>query len=329
MVFAVNSKMKGYSFLFLLAIVVLMGCEPASVSTKPVGNSPFTTLTSGVESHTPTPTLPSLSITDTPSPTPVLSPTSNPSGAIDSGFYAVVMVEADDVLNIRSKPGVNAPIIGTFPYDATNVVLTGPSSTVFGDTWVEVQKPDGGTGWVNFYYLTEQVAPQDFCADVRGTNLVEQFRQAVISRDGNKLASLVSPRRGLNVHYFSYTPEVVHLSPSKIVSLFTAVTPYNWGPAFLGGPDEIGPFSTFILPELLDVLEHPEYQIFCQELNPEVISSLTLEAAWPAKYTNFRYYTLYRPAAPDSLDWHSWVLVIEYVDYSPTIMALLQYRWEP
>ncbi len=266
--------------------------------------------------------------TSTPTPTATLSPgTPSPTTTpISSVPYAVVMVNPNDVLNIRSGPGVSNSIIGSFPYNATNIILTGRSSIVSGDTWVEVQKPDGGTGWVNFYYLTEQVDPTAFCADGRVSALVEQFRQAITDLNGQVLSNLVSARHGLSVHYLPYTSNVVFFAPSQITSIFTSSTVYNWGPGPGGGPDVFGTFSGAIRPKLLDVLNHPQYQTFCQELRA---GSLSPEFAWPARYKNFRYYTLYRPASPDSLDWRAWTLAIELVNGEPKITAMLQYQWEP
>lgn len=257
----------------------------------------------------------------TSTPVPIATPTSAASVP-----YAVVMVDGNDVLNIRSGPGVSYPVIASFPYNATDVVRTGPSNTVSGATWVEVQKPGGGTGWVNFYYLTEQVTPDAFCADSRVTVLLEQFRQAVIASDGQTLAPLISAKHGLNVHYVVYTNNVVHFDPDQIVSLFTSTTSYNWGPGPGGGPDVVGTFSSAIQPKLLDVLNHPQYQAFCQELRTPGMSP---EMAWPARYVNYRYYTLYRPASPDSLDWRAWTLAMEYVNGQPKITAMIQYQWEP
>lgn len=257
----------------------------------------------------------------TSTPVPIATPTSAASVP-----YAVVMVDGNDVLNIRSGPGVSYPVIASFPYNATDVMRTGPSNTVSGATWVEVQKPGGGTGWVNFYYLTEQVTPDAFCADSRVTVLLEQFRQAVIASDGQTLAPLISAKHGLNVHYVVYTNNVVHFDPDQIVSLFTSTTSYNWGPGPGGGPDVVGTFSSAIQPKLVDVLNHPQYQAFCQELRTPGMSP---EMAWPARYVNYRYYTLYRPASPDSLDWRAWTLAMEYVNGQPKITAMIQYQWEP
>lgn len=257
----------------------------------------------------------------TSTPVPIATPTSAASVP-----YAVVMVDGNDVLNIRSGPGMSYPVIASFPYNATDVMRTGPSNTVSGATWVEVQKPGGGTGWVNFYYLTEQVTPDAFCADSRVTVLLEQFRQAVIASDGQTLAPLISAKHGLNVHYVVYTNNVVYFDPDQIVSLFASTTSYNWGPGPGGGPDVVGTFSSAIQPKLLDVLNHPQYQAFCQELRTPGMSP---EIAWPARYVNYRYYTLYRPAAPDSLDWRAWTLAMEYVNGQPKITAMIQYQWEP
>lgn len=262
--------------------------------------------------------------TVTPSPTlGAMTPTATP---IVSGSHAVVMVSNPDVLHIRSAPGLSSPIIGFFPYNATNVNLTGASQEADGLQWVEVQNPNGGTGWVNSYYLTERVTPEAFCADSRVTALVEQFRQAVINSNGSALAALVSPKHGVHIHYLPYTSNALQFDVQQVAQIFTSTMVYNWGPGPGGSPDVVGTFRDAILPKLLDVLNHPQYQTFCQELRAGAIAP---EQAWPSWYTNYRYYTLYRPASPNLLDWRAWTLAIEYVNGQPKITAMIQYQWEP
>ncbi len=68
---------------------------------------------------------------------------------------SVVGVAADDVLNVRSGPGVEYDIIAGLSPTATGVMLTGRETLVGSSVWVEVVT-DEGTGWVNESYLAEQ-----------------------------------------------------------------------------------------------------------------------------------------------------------------------------
>lgn len=68
--------------------------------------------------------------------------------------YRVINVASDDVLNIRSGPGVSNGIIGTIPYNGTGVVIIGGGTNVMGSLWVPIQY-GGVTGWVNSHFLAE------------------------------------------------------------------------------------------------------------------------------------------------------------------------------
>lgn len=63
--------------------------------------------------------------------------------------YAVVRVESDDVLNIRTGPGVKNPVAATLPFDHSGATLTGRAQKVGKARWVQVAI----TGWVNSSYL--------------------------------------------------------------------------------------------------------------------------------------------------------------------------------
>ncbi|MEW6587136.1 MAG: SH3 domain-containing protein, partial [Nitrospirota bacterium] len=195
-------------------ILVLTGCIPFLT-----GTSTPTPTTIIVPS--PTLAIASPTFTTAPLPVPTLTPTtgilvptatattSSGGGPVilpgaPSGPYAVILVAMSDVLNIRSAPGAGNPIVGSFSATATNVMRTGPSSTVDGDLWVEVQKPSGGNGWVNSHFLTEYVAPAAFCASASVNTLLASLDTALTTNNGVQLSGLVSPRHGMTVYLWRY-----------------------------------------------------------------------------------------------------------------------------
>lgn len=168
-------------------------------------------------SPTRAPTQTSLPPTPTPTPIPPTSTLSNPTATMTqaplttitqgslTGPYAVVLVEENDVLNVRMGPGINYSIVGTFLSTATNVQWTGEFAIVSDTLWVEVQRKNG-VGWVNAYYLSEYVEPDIFCQDTQVTGLLDDFKRALNSADGELFSSLVSPLHGLEVYYWRYGP---------------------------------------------------------------------------------------------------------------------------
>lgn len=67
-------------------------------------------------------------------------------------LYRVIDVPSDDVLNIRSGPGPDFPIIGEFAHDQRNIYATSRTDTAEDGEWWEVYF-DGGTGWSHSDYL--------------------------------------------------------------------------------------------------------------------------------------------------------------------------------
>lgn len=63
--------------------------------------------------------------------------------AVLPGLADVTGVAADDVLNIRARPGTRAAIIGSFPPDATGIEVVEAR-----DGWLRVALPEG-SGWIS------------------------------------------------------------------------------------------------------------------------------------------------------------------------------------
>jgi hypothetical protein len=234
-----------------------------------------------------------------------------------------VLVNANDVLNIRSAAGISNPVVGSFEYTETSVTRSGPTSMVGSDLWYQVQKPGGGTGWVNSYYLTEYVTPSTFCTDTRHQGLFDQLKQAVNNSDGASFASLVSPTHGVDVRLWIYHP-AIHYTRTGAAGAFTSTVSQNWG-AGPSGNDTVGTFAEIIQPDLKTVLNAP-YEQYCN--NPKVASNFG--EPWPGPYTNFNYYSLFKPGTPGvDLDYRQWMVGIDYVRGQPYISVLIRVVWEP
>ena len=256
------------------------------------------------------------------SPTPAPSATPTSSG-LSAGPFGVVMVKSNDVLNIRSGAGTGNAIVGSFPYNATNVMRSGSTQSSGGATWYQVQNPGGGTGWVNSYYLSEYVAPGTFCSDARIQSLFVQLQQAVNASNGGLFAALVSPVHGVDVRNW-HSGKVVNYSSVQAASVFTSTVQQNWGSG-PSGTDTIGTFASIVQPQLQDVLNNA-YESYCN--NPKAASMYS--EPWPVEYTNFNYYSLYKPGTPGvDLDYSQWMIGIDFVGSKPYIVSLTHIVWEP
>lgn len=73
-------------------------------------------------------------------------------GPREGDVLGVVGVRYDDVLNVRSGPGVAYPIVTTLGATADDVVARGNTRQIPGAFWIEVEAA-GAVGWVNLRYV--------------------------------------------------------------------------------------------------------------------------------------------------------------------------------
>jgi hypothetical protein len=291
----------------LLALVMLLGACRQSVvplptpSAPPVGNS--------VPSPTDAPTI-------EPEPTVIL---------LAEVPYAVAWVPELVPLAVRQPAGITSMAVASLASDQRGLTVTGKTTQMGSSTWVEINLPEGGKGWVNGWNITEDVLGSSFCADPRIPELANQFILAIKERDGGKLSDLVSPKRGLIVRHDWWNPEV-RIGFSSVPSVFLDPSPQIWG---VNRDSELaigGTFREVILPQLEDVFSvAPEFH--CGELG---VGSTAQDAIWPSDYANMNYISFHR-AAPEpgsQLNWRTWALGIEYLDGVPYLTLLVQYRGE-
>lgn len=140
----------------------------------------------------------------------------------------MIFVGAENFLNVRSGPGLEAEIVVTLEANATGLQLTGASEEVSGDRWVEVELGEDSTGWASSLYLTQQVPAEAFCSNARIRTLGRDLVEILQSADYQRLADLVNPQRGLfaRTDVFGYE---VSLAPGVCWSSSLMTNPCSGG----------------------------------------------------------------------------------------------------
>ena len=206
---------------------------------------------------------------------------------------------------------------------ATPTFIALPTSTLFiGTPPTAAQTPGastalpGGSG-------TAPANPSTICGDPQVTALIDSFKKSILSSDGQLLSSLVSPSRGMDVAYYR-DGTVITYRPEHAKFLFETTFEVDWGTEPGSGAMKSGSFHDVVLPELVRIFNQP-YTLHCNELK---VGGATYEPVW--EYES-EFYSIHFPGTPENgnMDWHTWVMGIEYVSGKPYVYALIQFFWEP
>ena len=166
-------------------------------------------------------------------------------------------------------------------------------------------------------------APANLCADPQATALIDSLKTAVNNADGPLLAALVSPTNGMDVAFF-HNGTVINYDQAHAKFVFETTYQADWGPHPASGQEKIGSFHEVVVPELKNSFAQA-YTLHCNELKHG-------GASYPVTFPyNKGFYSIYFPGtdANGNMDWHTWVVGIEYVNGKPYIYALIQFFWEP
>ena len=262
---------------------------------------------------------------EAPAPIPTFAPpTLVPTPAPAKG--AVILLKEGESLNIHLSAGEESKVIGTLPARAAGIPLLGGEELIGEELWVEIQASTGEAGWVNARYLTEYLPAEIFCADPQIQYLLDDFYVALENKDGDLLASLISPTHGLDLRYYRYGT-VANYTPEKAGWVFKSDYQVNWGNEPGSGFEKIGSFSEIPLPTLLEVFG-ADYQLSCNDVG---IAASFAPEPWLFEYTNINFYQLFKPGTEEyaQMDWQSWLVGVEYVDGKPYIFALIHFEWTP
>lgn len=323
-------------FLFLSAVLLVVACTAGQAEPTPqlVIPTAIVTVDEVAVQATPTNAPPA---PPTFSPSPTMAPSTEPTGqsepqpttdvnppAADEPQYRVAFVTSDDTLNVRSGPGVANVVVGELAPQASGVEITGPGQVVVASTWVPI-KAGSLTGWVNSRFLTETVTEKAFCDDPAVEKLLADLETAVINQDGNLLAQLIHPERGLRIHHAWWNPEV-YISWSDARQIFTSNTSYDWGTEDGSGLPIVGPFKEEILPLLQEDLVLATESACDEILHGGTAGFVRL----PDGYDAVHYYSLHRPGTEEfaGMNWGTWVVGIEQWQDAYYVSFLVHFQWE-
>jgi hypothetical protein len=148
------------------------------------------------------------------------------------GRFAVVRVASNDVLNVRSGPGVAYPIVDTIPYHGLDVEVHAGAREVKGRWWVPVRYEDV-TGWANSNYLARQAGWVSETVAARAAQIILILKEG----DLDALADRVHPEKGVRFSPYTYVRAVpgasegedLVFSATQVPGLASDPTIHHWG----------------------------------------------------------------------------------------------------
>jgi len=209
----------------------------------------------------------------------------------------------------------------TTPPTPTQALLVVP--TFIGtDAFAPLTPPAGSTPLPGVT-SAPQSTTTDICTDPQVTSLIDWLKTSMLTSDGVLLASLVSPTNGMDVRYFR-NGKVVNYDQEHAKFVFETTFEVDWGSEPGSGLAKIGAFHDVIVPKMVESFNQT-YTLHCNELKH---GGATYDVMWPYEKG---FYSVYFPGTQPNgnMDWHTWVVGIEYMNNKPYIYALTQFFWEP
>lgn len=196
---------------------------PTSTLATATPTAPVTVPATGTNTQEPSPTATKPLPTGT-EPAPPVGP--------GLGQFAVVNVASNDVLNIRSGPGVAYPIIDTIPYHGLGVEVHAGARKVDGSWWAPIEY-EGATGWVNSNYLARQAGWVSEAVAARAAQIIMDLKDGDLAA----LAGRVHRDKGVRFSPYTYVRAVpgapggedLVFSADQVPGLGSDPTVYHWG----------------------------------------------------------------------------------------------------
>lgn len=241
-----------------------------------------------------------------------------PPAPAQRGPWAVVLVAANDVLNVRAEATPNAAIVAKLQPKAKGVMGTGRGQQVGNAEWREVTV-DGRAGWVNAAYLTDDVPVADFTADARITRLLDSLANALERKVD------VTELLGDRGFYLATYDRPKYHAPKKARALFTSNEAIKFnGPACEAC--EEGSFTKVVGGWFLDAYRDPDRTLHFGQWREGGNASARL----PTRLSGFPFVTVYDPGdIPDAPDWLAMTVFFEYRLGTPRIIGLAVNAWSP
>lgn len=236
----------------------------------------------------------------------------------------VVLVAADDYLNVRRPAGTEGTVIGRL-LPGVAVETTAQTSRVGSSTWIELTTP-AGKGWVNGFYLTAYT--DDFPPGTDPIAVAEELADRMAA--GEDFRSLISAK-GL---WVAHHAPPIRFDHDDLDGILSDPTLHRWGSNALDpGSPEI-PQRTFrqaVANRFVSTIDDSDRETFIGEAI-EGPNGRPPQFAIPTEFTGFEFVTFFDPGDnPEygGLDWTTWMVSYSYEGDELKVVGLTLDEWAP
>ncbi|MDH3426225.1 MAG: Ig-like domain-containing protein, partial [Acidimicrobiia bacterium] len=217
-------------------------------------------------------------------------------------LWSIVMLDRESMLPVHEEADPNSGTVYSFAPTSRYIRSIGRPHQAFGKVWIQVETP-AGNGWVDSFYLTQQLSTQAFVDDERPEALAKRLADALAA--SAPLGKAVAPR-GLYVIYGAgHAP--IHMGDMNDPALLDEQRVW---PA--GGTESIsGSFRQMVAAPF--IAEHSGHGRESYADNPTLVSALI-----PTYFFNFHYRSF---GEPGSLN--SWMVFYEYIGGKAYIVGMV------
>jgi len=257
--------------------------------------------------------LPVNEISDPPKDPPVVSP---------QAICTVVNVAPDDVLNVRARPDVGAPVVGRIPPYGMGISIRQSGDQATPSPWVPIGYKNL-VGWVSGRYLARQVGSIDEAVAVRAGQMMWALKQ----KDMQTLARLVHPDKGVRFSPYAFVRgEDIVAHADLVPELMCDKTVRHWG-EYDGTGDPINlSFADYYLKFIYDVDYMRPHQVGFNTFIGRGNTINNLAAFYPGAVT-IEYHIEGRDPKLGGMDWRSLRLVLEKYEGVWYLVGIVHAEW--
>lgn len=261
----------------------------------------------------------------TPAATAFVDVASDPTTTI-----SVIGVADDDVLNVRSGPGVTNEVIATLSPNATGLAHTGAVTLVDGEMWWEIltASPDSEMGWVNRRFIA--VVPAVGPDSDRGHEMLALAGAALSDFGPGAAALALESRYADRIEVGGIGVFADAAQPLQTRTLNQLDTPVLWELGFEADDcaECVKTVREFVGVRDRDIAEAMLTVGPGADFGDNATFTHGLSSDFYGRYATVVAYT---PASDpqETLDWSRYTFVFDFVDGEPEIRAIYRWGWTP